>query len=59
MRVREGATVTEDDVRRHVAARLAAFKVPVRVWITGDELPRNAAGKVLKRELRDSLVAVR
>jgi long-chain acyl-CoA synthetase len=45
--------LTEEDVREHVAARLAAFKVPSRVWITEDELPRNASGKVLKRELRD------
>jgi len=59
VRVRDGAELTEDDVRRHVAARLAAFKVPARVWIRDEELPRNAAGKVLKRELRESLVAVR
>jgi acyl-CoA synthetase (AMP-forming)/AMP-acid ligase II len=38
-----------------VRERLAAFKVPTRVWITNEELPRNAAGKVLKRELRETL----
>ncbi len=53
VRVRDGAAISPDDVRAHVAARLASFKVPSRVWITTDELPRNAAGKVLKRELRD------
>ncbi len=37
-------------------ARLAAFKVPVRVWFYEAELPRNPAGKVLKRELRDELL---
>ena len=57
VRVRDGATLSEDDVRRHVAERLAAFKVPARVWLTDDELPRNAAGKVLKRELRETLTA--
>ena len=56
VRVRSGAALTEDDVRAHVAARLAAFKVPAHVWITDSELPRNASGKVLKRELRDRLV---
>ena len=56
VRVRSGATLTEDDVRAHVAARLAAFKVPAHVWITDSGLPRNASGKVLKRELRDRLV---
>jgi long-chain acyl-CoA synthetase len=55
LRVRDGATVTEDDVRAWVAERLAAFKVPSRVWLTDEELPRNASGKVLKRELRATL----
>ncbi len=58
VRLRAGASLTEDDVRAHVAVRLASFKVPSRVWITDDELPRNAAGKVLKRELRDTLPAL-
>jgi acyl-CoA synthetase (AMP-forming)/AMP-acid ligase II len=53
VRVRDGAELTEDDVRSHVASRLAAFKVPTHVWLVDEELPRNASGKVLKRELRD------
>ena len=57
VRGREGGTLTEDDVRTHVRQRLAAFKVPTRVWIVNEELPRNAAGKVLKRELRETLAA--
>jgi acyl-CoA synthetase (AMP-forming)/AMP-acid ligase II len=48
--VREGAELTEDGVREHVKARLARFKVPRDVWFCA-ELPRNATGKVLKREL--------
>ena len=52
VRVRDGVKVTEEEVREHVAARLAAFKVPAHVWIVDEELPRNASGKVLKRELR-------
>ena len=56
IRVRDGAVVTEQDVKDHVADRLAAFKVPVRVWLLETELPRNASGKVLKRELRESLL---
>jgi long-chain acyl-CoA synthetase len=55
IRVRDTAAITEDAVRAHVAERLAAFKVPTRIWLTEDELPRNAAGKVLKRELREKL----
>jgi long-chain acyl-CoA synthetase len=55
IRVRDGAAITEDDVREQVAANLAAFKVPAHVWLVHEELPRNASGKVLKRELRDTL----
>jgi acyl-CoA synthetase (AMP-forming)/AMP-acid ligase II len=49
------AGVDADALRRHVADRLAAFKVPSVVRVTPDGLPRNAAGKVLKRELRTLL----
>jgi long-chain acyl-CoA synthetase len=52
-----GAEVTEEQLKDHVSQRLAAYKVPVRIDVRDTELPRNAAGKVLKRELRDSLVA--
>ena len=41
-----------EEVRRHVAARLAAFKVPEIVEITDRPLPRNPAGKILKDALR-------
>ncbi|MFM9082574.1 MAG: AMP-binding enzyme, partial [Actinomycetota bacterium] len=41
-------------VREHLAGRLAVFKVPSAIfWHEGD-LPRNATGKVLKRDLRDT-----
>jgi long-chain acyl-CoA synthetase len=53
VRVRSGSSLTEDAIRAHVGSRLAAFKVPAHVWLTDDELPRNASGKVLKRELRE------
>jgi long-chain acyl-CoA synthetase len=49
---RPGATATESELREHVALRLAAFKVPVTVWVLDEPLPRNPAGKVLKSELR-------
>lgn len=53
VRVRVGSTVTIAAVRDHVAERLAAFKVPAHVWLVETELPRNATGKILKRELRE------
>jgi fatty-acyl-CoA synthase len=45
-----GSVLTEADVKAHVRANLARFKVPREVTFL-DELPRNPAGKVLKREL--------
>jgi fatty-acyl-CoA synthase len=45
-----GATVTEDDLKDHVRAHLARFKIPREITFL-PELPRNATGKVLKREL--------
>ncbi|MGW1915275.1 acyl-CoA synthetase [Streptomyces sp. NPDC002076] len=43
---------TEDQLIAHVKGKLAPFKAPKRVLFV-DELPRNASGKILKRELRD------
>jgi fatty-acyl-CoA synthase len=42
--------LTEDELKRHVSANLARYKVPREVVFL-DELPRNPTGKVLKREL--------
>jgi O-succinylbenzoic acid--CoA ligase len=48
---RVGWTPTEHEVLAFCAARLAAFKRPRRIeWV--DSLPRNAADKLLRRELR-------
>ena len=52
VQVKPGAKVGEGELKRHVAAQLAAFKVPVRIELSQDPLPRNANGKILKRELR-------
>ena len=50
--VKPGATVDESTLRAFVASQLAAFKVPVAITFTHDPLPRNANGKILKRELK-------
>jgi acyl-CoA synthetase (AMP-forming)/AMP-acid ligase II len=47
----EGTFASEAELRDWVAARLAAFKVPERIVIHAESLPRNANGKILKREL--------
>jgi long-chain acyl-CoA synthetase len=41
------------DLQAFVAARLARFKVPSRVILIDEPLPRTATGKVLKRDLKD------
>jgi fatty-acyl-CoA synthase len=49
--LKRGAQLSEEDVRTHVRENLARFTVP-RDVVFVDVLPRNATGKVLKRELR-------
>jgi acyl-CoA synthetase (AMP-forming)/AMP-acid ligase II len=49
---RKGKSLSEDQVKKYVKEHLAGYKVPRDVRFI-DELPRNATGKVLKRELRD------
>lgn len=50
--LKPGAEATEDELRAHVAERLAAFKVPVKVKFWHETLPRNPQGKILKTELK-------
>jgi acyl-CoA synthetase (AMP-forming)/AMP-acid ligase II/carbon monoxide dehydrogenase subunit G len=50
--LREGKKATEDDLKGLVKQSLARYKVPREVVFV-DELPRNATGKVVKRELED------
>jgi fatty-acyl-CoA synthase len=48
--VEAGHEPSEDELKDHVKANLARYKVP-RDIVFIEELPRNATGKVLKREL--------
>jgi fatty-acyl-CoA synthase len=50
--VKPGESVTQSEIINHCRENLARFKVPQSV-IFIDEIPHNATGKVLKRELRD------
>jgi fatty-acyl-CoA synthase len=47
-----GKEATEDDLKNYVKKNLARYKVPREILFL-DELPRNATGKVLKRELKE------
>jgi long-chain acyl-CoA synthetase len=55
--VKPGSTLDAADLQRFVGERLAKFKVPAVVTVVTEQLPRNASGKILKRQLRDALVA--
>jgi acyl-CoA synthetase (AMP-forming)/AMP-acid ligase II len=46
----DGAELSEDEIKSYVKSNLARYKVPREVEFL-DSLPRNATGKVLKREL--------
>jgi fatty-acyl-CoA synthase len=48
-----GSDIGADELRAHVKSQLAGYKVP-RDVVFLDELPRNASGKIMTRELRDS-----
>jgi long-chain acyl-CoA synthetase len=52
---KEGHSITVEEVQAITREKLANFKVPSKVWIVSEPLPRNPAGKFLKRELRDTL----
>ena len=49
----KGKEASAEDLKAHVKQNLARYKVP-REIVFLDELPRNATGKVLKRELKDA-----
>jgi long-chain acyl-CoA synthetase len=47
-----GASATEEELKAWVRERLAIFKTPVRVLFLEEPLPRNANGKILKKDLK-------
>ena len=50
-----GQTIAADALRAFLAEHLAPFKIPTRIVFHSEQLPRNPAGKILKRALRDQL----
>lgn len=49
--LREGAQLTEEQLRAHLDGRLARYKIPKSVVFV-DEMPRTASGKIRKSDLR-------
>lgn len=50
-----GSALTAEVLRDFLSDRIARFKIPTRWEILEDELPRNAAGKLLKRQIKTHL----
>lgn len=53
---KDDADVTAGELAQFLGERLAPFKVPSRINFVSESLPRNASGKILKRELRDAAI---
>jgi long-chain acyl-CoA synthetase len=51
--VNAGQSMTAQELWAHLDGKIASFKVPSKVVFMTEPLPRNAAGKFLKRELRE------
>jgi acyl-CoA synthetase (AMP-forming)/AMP-acid ligase II len=48
--------MTEEQLVARLGEHLSKFKVPERVWFLSESLPRNANGKFVKRDLKESLL---
>lgn len=55
---KDGAAITESELKTFCAGRLADYKVPETFTLLDEPLPRNANGKLLKRVLRERLPAI-
>jgi long-chain acyl-CoA synthetase len=55
--LKPGSYASEEELRHHCAQKIAAFKVPIEVIFWPETLPRNANGKIMKKELKAQLAA--
>jgi long-chain acyl-CoA synthetase len=56
--LRDGASLTAEELKAFLAERIAKHKIPAQIWFLTEQIPRNASGKFLKRELRKTLAGV-
>jgi long-chain acyl-CoA synthetase len=54
--LRPNRSIEAEELMNHVRSRLAKFMVPTKIYFRSEPLPRNPAGKVLKRQLRGEVV---
>lgn len=55
--LKDGHSLTEDELKAHCAERMAKFKIPNHIWFVEEPFPRNASGKFLKKDVRAKLIA--
>lgn len=53
--VKDGQALDAGELQRFLGERVASFKIPSVITLVDEPLPRNASGKILKRELRDTV----
>ncbi|MDA0566935.1 AMP-binding protein [Streptomonospora sp. S1-112] len=54
VRLIPGHELTEEELVAYLKPRIAPFKIPAHIRITAEDLPRNAAGKLLKRQVKQA-----
>lgn len=55
---KDGQTASAEELKAFAAEKMAHFKVPAHYWLRDEPLPRNAANKVLKKQLKEEFAAV-
>lgn len=50
-----GEAIDQDALLEHLAQRLAKYKVPTKIHISANRLPRNPAGKLLRNEIKNAI----
>ena len=51
-----GTELTEEDLSSFLASKIAKFKIPEYTWLQEDELPKVAAGKIAKKQMREEAI---
>jgi long-chain acyl-CoA synthetase len=54
--LKDGMQVSEEKIKQFLSEKLAKFKIPEHIYFSKDQLPRNAAGKFLKTQLRQQYI---
>ena len=58
VRLHQGREASAEAIKAHARERLGGFKVPSRIWFRAEPFPRNPTGKIMKRELKEEMLAM-